>query len=166
MIIELASVAALIAGIYVAANFSEFTAEQLKNWLDIEGTWLGYLSFIVTFCAAVFGVYALAKVIEKAVNLVALKLVNKLAGLFFGAVKMLLILSIVLNLLSWLDQHIPVLNKTNPQGSLMFETVKQTAPTVLPVLTHSEWMAKAEEMMGPLFDDEETEEDPSADQAP
>lgn len=166
LIIELASVAALIAGIYVAANFSEFTAEQLKNWLDIEGTWLGYLSFIVTFCAAVFGVYALAKVIEKAVNLVALKLVNKLAGLFFGAVKMLLILSIVLNLLSWLDQHIPVLNKTNPQGSLMFETVKQTAPTVLPVLTHSEWMAKAEEMMGPLFDDEETEEDPSADQAP
>lgn len=159
LIIELASVAALIAGVYVAANFSEYTAGRLKEWFDAEGTWLGYLSFIVTFCATVFGVYALAKVIEKAVNLVALKLVNKLSGLLFGGIKMLLILSIILNLLSWMDQHVPLLKKTDPQGSLMFETVMQTAPMVLPVLTHSEWMAKAEGVMGPLFDEEAVKED-------
>ena len=94
-IIEVASIVALIAGIYLAANFSEVTANALKEWLDIEGSWLGYLSFLITFILAVFGVYALAKVIEKAVNLAALKLVNKLAGLVFGVLKVALILSLI-----------------------------------------------------------------------
>jgi membrane protein required for colicin V production len=149
LIIELASIAALIAGIYVAANFSEITAEKLKEWFDIEGTWLGYLSFIVTFVAVVFGVYALAKVIEKAVNMVALKLVNKIAGLAFGTLKVALIISIVLNLLGWLDRYIPVLSKSEPNKSLLFNPVKSIAPTILPVLMDTEWLSSAEELLAP-----------------
>lgn len=153
LIIELASIAALIAGIYVSANFSESAAEKLKTWFEIEGSWLGYLSFIVTFVAVVFGVYALAKVVEKAVNMVALKLINKLAGLVFGTLKVALIISIVLNLLGWLDRHIPVLSKSEPNKSLLFNPVKSIAPIVLPVLMDSEWLSSAEEMLAP-----ETEE--------
>ena len=154
LIIELASIAALIAGIYVAANFSEITAEKLKEWFDIEGTWLGYISFIVTFVAVVFGVYALAKVIEKAVNMVALKLVNKLAGLAFGTLKVALIISIVLNLLGWLDRYIPVLSKSEPNKSLLFNSVKSIAPTILPVLTDTEWLSSAEDLLAPQNEEE------------
>ncbi|NQV51567.1 MAG: CvpA family protein [Flavobacteriales bacterium] len=153
-IIEVASIAALIAGIYIAANFSEITAEKLKDWFDIKGTWLGYASFIVTFVAVVFGVYALAKVVEKAVNLVALKLVNKLAGSLFGIVKIALILSIVLNLLGWLNRYVPILSKSEPQKSLMFNSIKGFAPLILPVLTDAEWLAAAEEWLAPELEEE------------
>ena len=155
LIIELASIAALIAGIYVAANFSEITAEKLKEWFEIEGSWLGYLSFLVTFIAVVFGVYALAKVVEKAVNMVALKLVNKMAGLAFGTLKMALIISIVLNLLGWIDRYIPVLSKSEPQKSLLFNPTKSIAPAILPVLMDSEWLSSAEQWLAPQINEEE-----------
>lgn len=148
-IIEVASIAALIAGVYIAANFSEVTAAKLKEWLDIKGTWLSYASFIVTFIAVVFGVYALAKVVEKAVNLVAMKLVNKLAGALFGVVKISLILSIILNLLGWLNRYVPILSKSEPQKSLMFNPIKAFAPMVLPVLTDAEWLSAAEDWLAP-----------------
>jgi len=152
LIIELASIAALIAGVYVAANFSEIVGAQLKSWFELEGTWSGYLAFILTFVGVVFAVYALAKILEKAVNLVALKLVNKLAGLVFGIVKMALILSIVLNIVSWFDHLVPVMSKSEPQNSLLFEPILKSAPTILPILTESGWMEKAEEVAAPLFE--------------
>ena len=155
-IIEVASIVALIAGIYLAANFSEVTANALKEWFDIEGSWLGYLSFLVTFILAVFGVYALAKVIEKAVNLAALKLVNKLAGLVFGVLKVALILSIVVNLLGWLDRHIPVLSKSEPDKSLLFNPVKRIAPALLPMLSDTEWLTAAEDWLAPQEEEEES----------
>jgi len=153
LIIELASIAALIAGIYVAANFSEITAEKLKLWFEIEGSWLGYVSFIVTFVAVVFGVYALAKVVEKAVNMVALKLVNKLAGLLFGTLKVALIISIILNLFGWIDRYIPVLSKSEPNKSLLFSPIQSIAPTILPVLMETEWLSSAEEILAPLTEE-------------
>lgn len=154
-IIEVASIVALIAGIYLAANFSEITAGAIKNWLDIEGTWLGYVSFLATFILAVFGVYALAKVIEKAVNLAALKLVNKIAGLVFGVLKVALILSIILNLLGWLDRHVPVLSKSEPDKSLLFNPVKGIAPAILPMLSDTEWLSYAEEWLAPQVEESE-----------
>ncbi|MEZ4720893.1 MAG: CvpA family protein [Flavobacteriales bacterium] len=155
LIIELASIAALIAGVYIAANFSEFVEGRLKLWFELEGSWTGYLAFILTFAAVVFGVYALAKVVEKAVNLVALKLANKLAGSFFGLTKMVLIISIILNLISWMDQLVPVMQKSDPENSLLFEPILNAGPAVLPVLTQSDWMGKAEEIMQPLFSEEQ-----------
>ncbi len=152
LIIELASIAALIAGIYIAANFSELIAHYIIEAFEAQGTWVGYVSFIITFAAVVFGVYALAKIIERAVNLVALKLVNKLAGACFGLIKMALILSIILNVVSWFDQLVPVMTKSKPEDSLLFEPVLKAAPTLLPVLTESNWMKKTEKIMTPLFE--------------
>jgi len=158
LIIELASIAALIAGIYVAANFSELLGDLVQGWMESEASWIGYVAFFLTFIAVVFGVYALAKLLEKAVNLAMLKLANKLGGLLFGTLKMIIIVSIVLNLLSWLDQYAPVLRKTAPDRSLLFEPLLGAAPALLPVLTHSLWMKKAETMLEPLFGEEEENE--------
>ncbi len=130
----------------------------MTTYLEIEGSWVGYLAFLVTFIGVIAGVYALAKVLERAINLVALKLVNKLLGLFFGVIKMLIIISIVVNLLGWVDQHISVLQKSNPERSLTFQAVKSIAPALLPILTDSEWLVKAEQSMAPLFEEESTPE--------
>jgi membrane protein required for colicin V production len=148
-IIEVASVAALIAGVYIAANFSELTAELIYKWAETTSSWVSYLSFLITFVAVVFGVYALAKVVEKAVNLVALKLFNKLAGAFFGLLKMALILSIVLNLLGWVNRYVPVLSQTQPHKSLLFSPIQSLAPMVMPVLTETGWLASVEELFIP-----------------
>ena len=153
LIVELASILALIAGLYIAANFSEFTADQVSALTGWNGAGLSYLAFFLTFIAVVFGIYALAKVVEKAVNLVALKLVNKLLGLLLGTLKIALILSIVLNLLTWVDQYLPVLSKSEPQKSLLFSPIQAFAPLLLPVMLDSEWMQKTEDLVAPMLDD-------------
>ncbi|GAB4382897.1 MAG: hypothetical protein Kow0075_14900 [Salibacteraceae bacterium] len=153
LIIELASIAALVAGVYVAANFSEFTAGMIRKYFSAEGSWVGYIAFLITFIGVVFGVYALARLVERAVNLAALKPVNKILGLLFGLLKMGLIVSIALNLLVWVDRYLPVLSKSSPEESTLFVPVKKLAPTVLPVLTQSRWLQKAEDMTKPMWDD-------------
>lgn len=154
LIIELASIAALIAGVYVAANFSHWTEDWIHEQMEWTESWTGYLAFIVTFIGVVFGVYALAKVLEKAVNLVALKPINKISGSLFGLAKMFLICSIVLNLFTWLDRYIPILHNSSPQNSLLFEPTLDAAPTLLPVLSDTDWLDKATEMIEPLFEEE------------
>lgn len=155
---ELASIIALIAGLYVAANFSEWVANQLSDWLDWEGAGLSYTAFLLTFIAVVFGIYAFAKVIEKAVDLIALKLFNKLAGAVFGVLKLALILSIVVNLLGWIDERIPILSKSEPDKSFLFEPIQALAPTILPVIIETEWMEKTENLVAPLLDEVPTRE--------
>jgi membrane protein required for colicin V production len=158
LIVELASIIALIAGLYVAANFSEWMATRLSDWLGWEGSGLSYAAFLLTFLAVVFGIYAFAKVVEKAVDLIALKLVNKIMGAVFGLFKVTLILSIVLNLLGWLDEHIPILSQSEPHKSLLFDPVQSLAPTILPVIIETEWMEKTENLMAPLLDEAPTRE--------
>ncbi len=158
LIIELASMAALIAGIYIAANFSGWTESWINEALGWTESWVGWLSFIATFVGVVIGVYALAKVLEKAVNLVMLKPINKIAGALFGLTKLFLITSIVLNLLTWVDRYIPILHSSSPQNSLLFEPVLNTAPTLLPVLTETDWLDTASEMIDPLFEEQAVSE--------
>lgn len=153
-IIEVASIAALIAGIYIAVNFSEFAAHMLHQWFSIDAEWLGYAAFLSTFVAVVFGVYALAKVVEKAVHLVALKMVNKLAGLGFGILKVALILSIVLNLLGWLNRSVPILSKTASNESTLFLKIQGFAPWVLPALSDTKWFKATEDWLAPELDQE------------
>lgn len=157
LIVELASILALIAGLYIAANFSQWSADLLNNLFEWNGAWISYVAFLLTFLGVVFGVYALAKVIEKAVNMASLKLVNKISGSLFGLLKMALILSIILNLLGWIDQQIPLLSKSEPDHSLLFSPMQQVAPKVLPVLVNTSWMSKTEDLLAPLFDEQPTE---------
>lgn len=145
LVIELASIAALIAGIYLASNFSNYAAALLDEWVEIPEAYSGFAAFLLTFIAVVFGVYALAKVVEKAVNIAALKLVNKLAGLLFGTLKMVLIISVVLNVMFWVDQKIHFMPRTEPENSLLFRPVLKFAPGVVPVLMDSQWLENISE---------------------
>ena len=47
------------------------------------------------------------------------------------------------------------MSKSEPQNSLLFEPILKSAPTILPILTESGWMEKAEQVASPLFDTED-----------
>ena len=46
---EVASLAALILGIWGAIKFSAFTAEKLYDYFDMTGKYVGIIAFIITF---------------------------------------------------------------------------------------------------------------------
>ena len=54
-IIEVASLAALLIGLYMAFFFSDFAAEMLNDLFDIDQKYVAVFAFLITFIANVYG---------------------------------------------------------------------------------------------------------------
>lgn len=125
-IIELASLAALILGIYAALSFSEYAEGFLVNNLNLEPTYLPVVSFILTFIVIVFLVYSVGKILEKVINMVALGFINKLAGGVFGLLKGAVLISIVLMVINHFNDDLIAAEKK--KGSMLYKPVEGIAP--------------------------------------
>lgn len=137
-VIEIFTLLALLVGIYAGIHFSDYMAEILKEHVGITTEYLPAIAFTVTFLLVGAMVYFAGKMIEKGLKLVALGTLNKFAGLFFGVIKMLFILSASLVILESYDeknQFIPGDFKTE---SLLYEPVKNTSLKTIPALRYSD----------------------------
>ena len=134
LIIELASIIALILGGYVGMHFSDITSKYLNQIITIEDSFMPIVSFSVTFIVVVLVVYLLAKILEKVINLVALKLINKISGSVFGIVKAAFIISLILILVESVDQRLELIPKETKENSLLYSPVKAIAPTIIPAV--------------------------------
>ncbi|MEM9023249.1 MAG: CvpA family protein [Bacteroidota bacterium] len=139
LIIEVASLVALALGIYGGIEFSGFAADWLTAQWELDGDVLPIAAFALTFLVIVIAVYALAKVLEKVVNLVALKLVNKITGAVFGMVKMALIVSVLLVLLQVVERQFSLIPPDLKEGSLLYGPLAGFVPTIIPALENQEW---------------------------
>ena len=91
LVIELISLIALALGIWGAVHFSDFASNLLSDSIDQK--YLSLTAFMVTFITIVVLVYFIGKLMEKVVDIVQLKFVNKLLGACFGLLKFGLIIS-------------------------------------------------------------------------
>jgi membrane protein required for colicin V production len=130
LIFELVSIIALALGVYGGLKFSDKTAEYLTKYVDSE--YLNVASFTVTFLVILLLVFAAGKVIEKIINLVALKLINKLLGAFFGILKMALILGVLITIVESYDSKLGFLPKDIKEESMLYNPLLNTANQILP----------------------------------
>ncbi len=128
LIIEVASLAAFILGLYFAFSFSDFTAGYLKQYFTISPKYMAAVSFIVTFIGVVIVVLALAKLLEKVVNILLLGFLNKLGGALFGVLKGALFLSIVILIINYLDTGHKLIKPQAIKHSVFYEPVESLAP--------------------------------------
>ncbi len=129
LVLELASLVGLILGIYGAIKFSDYTAEKLVEFVDITQQWLGLISFLVTFVGIVLGVFLAARVLNKALRLVALGTVNRVLGLVFGTLKFALIISTALYFFENINRKFEFVEQEFADESLLYQPIKlATAP--------------------------------------
>ena len=129
LVLELAALVGLILGIYGAIKFSDYTAEKLKLYVDITQEWLGLISFLVTFVLIVFAVFLAARLLNKALKLVALGFVNRILGLLFGTLKFALIISTVLYFFENINRKFEFVENDFANDSILYEPIKlATAP--------------------------------------
>ncbi|RLD25423.1 MAG: CvpA family protein [Bacteroidetes bacterium] len=138
-IIELASLLALILGIYGAIKFADITASYLSNNIDLPDDYTPLIAFALTFVVIVVGVHFLARLIQKLVKLVALNLVNRIAGAIFSGLKTALILSFILFFIESVDQSIKVIPKDKKDQSLLYYPLSGIAFSIIPSITNSEY---------------------------
>ena len=133
-IVELASLVALIAGIWVATHFSSSVATAIG--LDPAKE---ILAFVVTFLLVLIGVHLLARFLTTLLDAAELGLPNKLAGIVFGVLRSAFTLSIALNLLLGYSRG-DMPPKHVQEGSQFFEPLLAFAPLIIPALGETKWV--------------------------
>lgn len=96
LILEIASIAALIAGIYGAIHFSYIAADYLSQRLEWSPYYLKLASFLITFLAIVIAVHLLGKLLTRVAEMTLVGFLNRLGGAVFGVVKVAVILGALL----------------------------------------------------------------------
>jgi membrane protein required for colicin V production len=142
---ELASLAALVLGVWGGIEFSYITTEFLTVRLGIESSHLNLISFLVTFIVIVILVHLVANSLSKLIEVAMLGWVNKITGLVFGFLKTAFILSILLLIFDKIDADVHILSQKTKSESRLYEPIRKFAPTVFPFIYHWE---KEEETQG------------------
>lgn len=130
---EVASLAALILGIWGAVKFSWWTANIITS-LGINSDYMHIISFIVTFIVIVILIHLLAQFLNKLLESLALGFVNRIAGMAVGIIKAALIVSVILVVIDALDENSRVIKESAKQESLFYEPIANIVPTILPFL--------------------------------
>lgn len=133
-IIEAASIAALLLGIYGAIHFSVYTSELLIDNFNIGSKYLPLISFALTFILIVIAVHFVARLVNKLIKAVALNFVNRIAGAVFGVAKFALIISIILNLLNKFDNKSEFIKEDMRKNSLLYKPVSKLSGIIFPGL--------------------------------
>lgn len=133
-IIELASLAALVLGIWGAIKFSDFTATFITKNTGYHSEHLSTIAFVITFILIVILVHLMGKMLDTIVKAVFLGFLNRLAGIIFGVLKTAVILSVFLLLFDSVDENVHILPSKQKAESKIYAPMKQLVPTLFPFI--------------------------------
>ena len=131
---EVASLAALILGIWGAIRFSAFTAGKLYDYFDMPGRYVGIIAFLITFGIIVVIIHFIGILADKVVNAAALGFVNRILGIVFGLLKSILIMSVFFVILNAVDARRSFLPKETIEQSRFYNTISDIAPAIFPII--------------------------------
>lgn len=124
LFIELAAIVALIAGVYGAIHFSYLVANQLETMVSVNVRYVKLLSFILTLIAIMVLVHFAGKLLTKLADAILLGTLNKIAGAFFGLIKIAVILGAVILFVDRTLSGIGVIKEETKSDSILYEPLK------------------------------------------
>jgi membrane protein required for colicin V production len=131
---EIASLAALILGIWGAIKFSTFTAGKLYDYFDMTGQFVGIIAFIITFGIIVVVIHFIGIIADKIINSISLGFVNRLLGIAFGLIKTVIIMSVFFVVLNVIDSKRPFLPREKIESSVFYNPISDIAPAIFPII--------------------------------
>ena len=138
LFVEVASLVALVAGVYGAIHFSSFAAGFLQGRFDWSEKTINITAFAITFVIIILVISLAGKALTKIADFAALGILNKLLGGVFGALKIGLILSVLLIVFDKMNRTIPFVDKADLEDSVLYRPVKSLAPMIFPSIIKAE----------------------------
>ena len=135
LIIEVVSLAALGLGIWGGIYFSDYAVNLIVEKVDDK--YIPITAFMLTFLAIVLVVYFLGKLLEKIIDIVQLKFINKLAGACFGLLKFGLIISVLLFITDRYNQRFNFLPENFSESSLIYKPLVDLPNVLIPAIKSS-----------------------------
>ncbi|MFD0863300.1 CvpA family protein [Sungkyunkwania multivorans] len=91
LFVEVASLVALIAGIYGAIHFSYFVGDYLAERVSWDEKYINLCAFAITFVIIIIIISLAGKLLTKIADFAALGILNKILGGVFGGLKIAVI---------------------------------------------------------------------------
>ena len=130
--VELASVIALVAGIYGAFNFSNYIGTYLKNTVDWSENTINIVALVSTFVIIVLVIGLAGKALTKIADFAMLGLFNKILGAVFGCLKTTLILSVFLIVIDKMNADILFVTEQDKEQAVLYNPIKSLVPIIFP----------------------------------
>ncbi|MFL1894363.1 CvpA family protein [Aquimarina sp. 2-A2] len=134
LIVSLASLVALVAGIYIAIHFSHIVGAYLEQYVSWEEGVTQLLAFALTFIVVVLGVSLVGKILTRVAQAVALGILNRLLGAAFGILKMAFIASVIIMFIDAGNNTLHMIDEETLDQSILYRPVQAIAPAILPEL--------------------------------
>lgn len=134
---ELASLVALIVGIFVAIKFSYLIKGILETKVSWDPKYIEITAFALTFLIVIVIIHLSAKLLTKIADFTYLGWLNKLAGAFFSGLKTILMLSIVILLFEKMNVNNILVKQETLNESIFYNPTKEISAFLYPKI--EEW---------------------------
>lgn len=126
LINELASILALVLGVWVTIKFSDFVAVKLGDIPAVKA-----VAFILTFLAVLVGVYFAGKLVERIVKLMIPAFLNNVFGLLFGVAKTMVVISVIFYFINIVDFKQIIIKPETKQQSMLYKYTEPVVPMIV-----------------------------------
>ncbi|MBT8181774.1 MAG: CvpA family protein [Eudoraea sp.] len=130
LFVEIASLAAIIIGLYGAIKFSYLTGSYLSQNMDWDENYMKLAAFIITFLAIVILVNMAGKILTKIADFAMLGLLNKIAGGVFGILKTAVILGTLLYFIESASSSFNLIENNTVKESVLYTPVRDIGALV------------------------------------
>ncbi len=131
-VVQVASFAALILGIWGAYHFSGYTTNVVFK--NSENQYIPIISFAITFVAIIILIHLLARLLTKVIKSISMNIFNRLIGGVFGIALYAFIISVLLIIVNRIDQEFSFLPEEEINKSVLYTPLSQFAPNMFPYL--------------------------------
>lgn len=137
LFVEVASLVALVIGIFIALKFSDAAKVILEKNVSWSPKYVQIAAFTITFIGAVVAIHLLAKTFTKLADFAYLGWLNKLGGACFSVLKTVLALSIVFNLFQKININNIIVKQETLDNSKFYNPIQEVSKFLYPTL--EEW---------------------------
>ncbi|MDR3297590.1 MAG: CvpA family protein [Prevotellaceae bacterium] len=145
LVMQLASLLALLLGAYIAFKFSGLLAKWITGF-GVGDEAVALVSFSLTFVGVLLLTRLVGRVVEKIVKVSMLGWLNRLLGVVFAMLKVAFIVSIALYVVNSVDRMIPFLPQEQVSKSKLYAPLSGLAPAVFSYLDFEKMKASMMEL--------------------
>lgn len=130
----LVSMVGLIVGLYIARLLYMPLAEKLCPAVSSSMTFNQVLAFIIVWVAVPLLATLAGSFFTKTLEAMHINWLNKWAGIVLGGLKYLLIISLFINVVQFIDSKNQLISKDNKQEAILYYPVQKVAGIIFPLV--------------------------------
>ena len=134
LVYELASLIALIFGVWGAVKFSGAMEIYLLHRWGLNHSHIQTISFMVTFFLIVFVVHLIGQLLHSIITASSLGSINQLLGAFFGFLRAVFILGVIIILVERMHESSSIVPRHDIEQSKLYQPLASASLIAVPFL--------------------------------